>query len=252
MKKSEKICVDCGTVENPKASIQGSFLVELMLWFLMILPGLIYSIWRFTTRAVRCQSCGSKNLISTESPRGRALVEQQWGVGAAKIVAALVLIAFTAGASFAGKDKDVVVKTDKFTGKTSVIMTPVELKSPALGCFPCLNLMATEQDGHIQFIVISNNPDWLFLNGADVHVLADGKPLDLGHFVPADRRINTIVMVTTSEYLTAEVQSSALAAMANAGELEIEVGSFQCKVKPKNARKLKEFSDSIAAVSASK
>lgn len=99
MKSNERICVDCGTVGSPKSGMQGSLLVEVVLWCLMILPGLIYSIWRFTTKAARCASCGSKNLIKTDSPRGRVLLQQFGGAG--KIIAAILVLAFTSCASFA-------------------------------------------------------------------------------------------------------------------------------------------------------
>jgi hypothetical protein len=160
---------------------------------------------------------------------------------------AVILLMGIAVAGVAAGDKDVQVKTDRFTGKTTITMRPIELKSPALGCFPCLDLMALAQDGQVSLVVISSNPEWLFLHGADVHVLADGKPIDLGHFEPADRRVNTFVMVTTTEYVMKTIDRAALDQMAAAGDLQIEVGSFQCKVKPKNAEHLKHFVEALPA-----
>jgi hypothetical protein len=70
------ICSDCGTVGTAKSEMKGSIVLELILWLLMILPGLLYSLWRLTTKAQVCRSCGSKNLIPVETPKGRALMQQ--------------------------------------------------------------------------------------------------------------------------------------------------------------------------------
>jgi hypothetical protein len=158
---------------------------------------------------------------------------------------AVILLVVASALTASATSKDVTISTDRFTGKTTVLMKEMELKSPALGCFPCLGLVALAQDGQISLVVVSNNPDWLFLHGADVHVLADGKPIDLGHFEPADRRVNTFVMVTTTEYVIKTVDRAAIEQMASAGDLQIEVGPFQCKVKPKNAERLKHFVEAL-------
>ncbi len=81
-KADEVICQDCGTIGEPKKRIKGSFLVEIILWCMMILPGLVYSIWRLTTKAKVCRVCGSQALVPVGTPRGRMLA-QQFG-GAAK------------------------------------------------------------------------------------------------------------------------------------------------------------------------
>jgi ribosomal protein L40E len=70
------ICQDCGTVGQPKKRIKGSLLVEFLLWCMMILPGLVYSIWRLTTKAKVCRACGSEALVPVGTPRGRLLVQQ--------------------------------------------------------------------------------------------------------------------------------------------------------------------------------
>jgi hypothetical protein len=67
------ICSSCGTVGNGATTVQGSFLIEVVLWLFMILPGLIYSIWRLTTKKVGCASCGGAALIPLNSPRGQQL-----------------------------------------------------------------------------------------------------------------------------------------------------------------------------------
>lgn len=81
MAKGPMICSNCGTMGTGKTMVQGSFLIEVVLWLFMILPGLIYSIWRLTTKKVGCASCGGNALIPLNSPRGRQLAKEL-GAGA--------------------------------------------------------------------------------------------------------------------------------------------------------------------------
>jgi hypothetical protein len=69
------ICPHCGTQAEPSTRTKGSFVLELFLWLLLIVPGLIYSIWRVTSRDKVCPACGEPGMIPVTSPRGRALVE---------------------------------------------------------------------------------------------------------------------------------------------------------------------------------
>ncbi len=55
--------------------ISGSFLVELALWLFFLLPGLIYTIWRLTTKREGCSHCGAADVVPVDSPVGRQLVE---------------------------------------------------------------------------------------------------------------------------------------------------------------------------------
>ncbi|HEY8085904.1 MAG TPA: hypothetical protein VIE69_09920 [Methylophilaceae bacterium] len=77
----EKICAKCGYVGHAKKITKGSFLVEVILWLLFIpglgyfssgriysqggllyvmlffIPGVIYSLWRITTKYYVCPNC---------------------------------------------------------------------------------------------------------------------------------------------------------------------------------------------------
>ena len=70
------ICCDCGTVGTPKRHMEGSVIVEVFLWCLFLLPGLLYSFWRLSTKCKVCRSCGSRTMIPLESPRGQMLAQQ--------------------------------------------------------------------------------------------------------------------------------------------------------------------------------
>ena len=72
-----KICTACGTVSaKPKRVTKGSFLIEAMLWLCFIVPGLIYSLWRLSSRYDACPVCGGVHLVPLDSPVGKKLVGQ--------------------------------------------------------------------------------------------------------------------------------------------------------------------------------
>lgn len=70
------ICTNCGCVGEPLTRVKGSFLIEVVLWLFMILPGILYSLWRLTTKEKVCPACGSPAMILTTTPKGRDLLER--------------------------------------------------------------------------------------------------------------------------------------------------------------------------------
>jgi len=74
--KGKQICSNCGHAGMPVSVTKGSFAIELVLWICFLLPGLIYSLWRLTSKADCCARCGSAALVPTDTPRGRALAAQ--------------------------------------------------------------------------------------------------------------------------------------------------------------------------------
>jgi predicted Zn finger-like uncharacterized protein len=69
----EQICTNCGTIGKPMRQVQGQFAVEVLLWCLFIVPGLIYSAWRYMGKSNRCPVCEQESMIPLDSPRGRQL-----------------------------------------------------------------------------------------------------------------------------------------------------------------------------------
>ena len=69
----EKVCKQCGTVAEPAAFTKGSFRMEVILWLLFIIPGLLYSFWRLASRHDVCSACGSTDLIPLETPMGQKM-----------------------------------------------------------------------------------------------------------------------------------------------------------------------------------
>jgi hypothetical protein len=68
----EMYCGNCGTVGKPKKVTKGSIVIEIFLWLMMILPGLLYSVWRLSTRHTACPGCGAPNMIPVDSPKAIA------------------------------------------------------------------------------------------------------------------------------------------------------------------------------------
>lgn len=69
-----KLCITCGHVGPSKRETRGSFIVEVFLWFIFLLPGIVYSLWRHATRYDACPECGAANMIPATSPVARKLM----------------------------------------------------------------------------------------------------------------------------------------------------------------------------------
>jgi hypothetical protein len=70
------ICADCGYIGSPGKRVKGSTLVERLLWWVLLIPGPFYSLWRKSGRRKICAKCGSQSLIPFETPQGQRLLEQ--------------------------------------------------------------------------------------------------------------------------------------------------------------------------------
>ena len=70
----QMVCGSCGSVVVPVRETKGSFFIELFLWLCFLFPGLIYSIWRLTSKYDACPTCKAANLVPLDSPMGRKLV----------------------------------------------------------------------------------------------------------------------------------------------------------------------------------
>jgi ribosomal protein S27AE len=71
------VCTTCGYVGKRKKVAKGSFLLELFLWLFFILPGVIYSVYRLSTKQKVCPKCGNATMIPTDTPAGRKLTSNE-------------------------------------------------------------------------------------------------------------------------------------------------------------------------------
>lgn len=70
------VCTQCGYVGDAKTKNKGSGLIELILWLCMILPGVIYSVWRRSSLENFCPMCKGKTLIPIDAPKARKVMEE--------------------------------------------------------------------------------------------------------------------------------------------------------------------------------
>ena len=70
------ICEKCFDINKGVDHTKGSFLIEIILWLCMIVPGVIYSVWRLTTRGKVCKICRENTLVQLTTPRGKMLLAQ--------------------------------------------------------------------------------------------------------------------------------------------------------------------------------
>ncbi len=72
----KKICAQCGSTGSPKTQTRGNILIEIILWCCLLLPGLLYSIWRSGSKFKVCSECEGMELVPLKSPRGKKLLEE--------------------------------------------------------------------------------------------------------------------------------------------------------------------------------
>lgn len=70
-------CPHCGNLGQRRSRTKGSFVLEVLLWLMLIVPGLIYSLWRLTSREKVCPKCGQAGMIPASSPKARAELAAQ-------------------------------------------------------------------------------------------------------------------------------------------------------------------------------
>jgi hypothetical protein len=61
-------CLTCGYKGRSVTITKGSLGLEIVLWLLMIFPGVLYTLWRLTTRSQGCPKCKNTKMIPSDSP----------------------------------------------------------------------------------------------------------------------------------------------------------------------------------------
>lgn len=70
------ICTNCGVTGQPKTIKEGSFWVELVLWIFLLIPGIVYSVWRLASKEKVCPICGQPSMIPINTPKGARLLKE--------------------------------------------------------------------------------------------------------------------------------------------------------------------------------
>lgn len=61
-------CMTCGHDGQAVSRVRGHLWLEVLLWLALLVPGLVYSLWRQTTRARGCALCGSAQIVPADAP----------------------------------------------------------------------------------------------------------------------------------------------------------------------------------------
>ena len=73
---SQGLCTSCGYVGETETITKGSTDTEIILWFCFLIPGLIYSIWRFRSRHEICPICDQVTIIPADSPEAQKIIRE--------------------------------------------------------------------------------------------------------------------------------------------------------------------------------
>ena len=65
---NQYFCTSCGTVGKPRVRNRGSSAIEIILWLLLLIPGICYTIWRMGRKDRYCRACGAQSMIPADSP----------------------------------------------------------------------------------------------------------------------------------------------------------------------------------------
>ncbi len=77
------ICVQCGSMKKAKSPKGSARTLEIVLWLMLIIPGLIFTICRKYLSGRKCRYCDGQ-LVPTQSLKGRAVMQHFDGVSSKK------------------------------------------------------------------------------------------------------------------------------------------------------------------------
>jgi hypothetical protein len=72
-------CSRCGASAVPTTVTPGSILIELVLWCVFLIPGVLYSLWRLSARTRNtCPHCKGPGMLPLNSPQAVMMRQLQW------------------------------------------------------------------------------------------------------------------------------------------------------------------------------
>ncbi len=67
------VCMECGCQRDPIDAKRGLLVIEIFMWLLYILPGVIYSIWRQVRKQQVCPNCRNPSIVLMSSSRAMGM-----------------------------------------------------------------------------------------------------------------------------------------------------------------------------------
>jgi len=68
------VCMECGCQREPIDAKRGLLVIEIFMWLLYIIPGIIYSIWRRVRKQKVCSKCRTPSVVLTSSSRAMGVM----------------------------------------------------------------------------------------------------------------------------------------------------------------------------------
>lgn len=72
---AKMVCTLCGYAGQPRTTSRGSIGLEIFLWLLLFVPGMLYSLWRLTSKEMDCPKCRN-NMVYPKSRAGKKTIEE--------------------------------------------------------------------------------------------------------------------------------------------------------------------------------
>jgi hypothetical protein len=72
-----RICSRCSYVGKPVLIKEGNVFLEILLWLLIVVPGVFYTAWRQSCRYYGCPNCKAKKMAPVNSLRGKELMRKK-------------------------------------------------------------------------------------------------------------------------------------------------------------------------------
>jgi hypothetical protein len=71
---AEVYCRNCGHVGSPLSLRRGSRILECLLYVLVVVPGVAYTLWRKRSQYLACAQCRGTQLMAADSPLAQAIL----------------------------------------------------------------------------------------------------------------------------------------------------------------------------------
>lgn len=71
------ICPQCGYIGQKERFSRGNYKLEIFLWTMLFVPGVIYTLWRFFNEYYACPICKNQAMTPLNSPLGQKIAKEK-------------------------------------------------------------------------------------------------------------------------------------------------------------------------------